>query len=63
MTSAVRPWKRHPDYDSRLAQIAALRDIGFTHKQIAKQLGVSRQRVSQLLELLRHRTEAYVIPR
>ena len=62
MTSAA-PWKRHPEYEARLAQVSALRDIGYTHRQIAKQLGVSRQRVSQLLELLRHRTEAYVIPR
>lgn len=45
------PFKRHPQYEERLGQVLAMRDAGCTHKQIAKELGVSRQRVTQLLAL------------
>ena len=47
-----RPDLRHPDYDKRLALIAERRAARVPFRLIARELGVSVQRVKQLAALL-----------
>lgn len=46
------PDRRHSDYSNRLARISAMRDRGHTQREIAGALGISKQRVQQLIKLL-----------
>lgn len=46
------PFKRHPEYQNRLARIQALLDAGNSHREIAGAMGLSKQRIQQLIKLL-----------
>lgn len=47
-----RPERRHPDYDRRLQIIAERRAAGVYFRDIAKELGICKQRVQALAQLL-----------
>lgn len=50
-----RPERRHEDYEVRLELIAKRRAEGRTYREIAAELGLCRQRVMALADLLESR--------